>query len=1130
MCPSIKNILLKSGVVAFLVGIWLFFYPANYAHATEGVQSEQVNVSTPTSLETATATIQAAETTITNLETATAQIQTVLSVVQQPSETLTATVQQANTAIQTANIALDSATAKVETATATLISAGLETATATTIASNLAIQETVTAQAQTTYTNNKAISDAANTNQTVTETFNNNTITTDMVITVGATPVSTSNNGGVYISTNYAGAYGMVGSNMTLMNPSSPITIDLPTNKTITEFGFTSGAKNGTVNATVTYTDGTTTTMEIVDNCNGNYPGFTNVNSTTATSGKIIDKVVIPVDGDYYLIDNLYYKVVTSDPTKTATTAASLQILTQEQYELMVLQSAQTKLTEANTAATTLKTATDIAENKVVQAKIAAVTAALPAVEDKLDNVAQNTSYLISVSDTATAAIISAETKLTLAQSALDSATAAMNTAITLKSDAQTVEAATALVAQRQAEFNAAKAVVDSNTQSGLRVDTYYYNGGASPAMPSADATPVITFIDSNGIDEQWGGGEVANSGRSERVIVKYSGAWIPQTTGTQYITAPADDGTKLYLDGQLVINDWYDKGGGGSTADVATISGVSKEFEFWYYENGGGAAVSLKRYTDNGVFEAIPGNEFVRSSATTQQKATLASATTNLSSAQTILQSAQTAENAMNTAETLVQTAVTKTIEAITATNTADSLVDAEMIIAPPRNLSVTTANNGNVTLAWEAPTTGVEPERYAIFFDNNTTAGWGIATGNAGDENALNTTITLSIEMFESTGGLDSTYDFSVRSDQDSLQMYSAMSNTVSTEVIDLERVAAEAEALRQAALAAEAARQAAIAAENARVAEANARAAEAAAARAQAEAAKAEADRVAAEAAAAQAEAEAQQAEADRIAAEEAAAQAEEEARAAEEAEAQAEAERLEAEAEAARQAEENAKAEAEAAEAEAEAARQAEEDAKAEAEAKQAELDAAKAEEEKAKAEEEKLDEILEDAKEGKELTEEQKEVVIAALIEDLKPGESVSAAEIKASGVSYADLPPSTPVELRTDENGNALVITAEVAANIELVQDPGALLSAALSDPGAALAALGSIGADMTEAEREEATDMVVATVVAAGAAINAAAVAAGGATGGSTGGGGSSGGGGASGANSPGSRGGRKW
>jgi hypothetical protein len=1115
------------------VGLWLIFFPAEYAHAEGSTQSEQVIVSTPTALETATATIQAVEATITNLETSTAQIQTVLSIVSQPSETLTATVQQANTALQTANTALDSATAKVETATATLISAGLETATATTIASSLSLQETTTAQAQTTYNNDKDISDAANTNQTVTETFNNNTVTTDMVITIGENPVSTTNQNGVFISTNYAGQFGMTGSNMTVMNPSVPITIDLPSNKTITEFGFTAGAKNGTVNATVTYTDGTTTTMEIIDNCN--FSNCTNVNSVTASSGKIIDRVAIPVDYDYYLIDNLYYKVIASDPTKTATTAASLEILTQEQYELTVLQGAQTKLTEATTAVTEAKTATEIASNKVTHAKIAAVTAALPAVEDKLDQIAQNTSYLFSVSDTSTAAIISAETKLSLAQTALESATAAMNTAIALKADAQTVEAATSLVAQRQTEFNAAKAIVDSNTQSGLQVDTYYYNGGASPAMPSSTATPVTTFIDSNGIDEQWDGGTVANT-RAESVIVRYTGQWVPTTTGTQFLYAPADDGTKLYLDGELIINDWFDKGGGGSVSSINTSSGIAKDFEFWYYENGGGAAVSLQKSLDLGNWEVIPGNEFVRSSATAQQKADLADAAANLSNAQTTLQTANTAQNAVNSAESLVQTAVTKTIEAITATNTADSLVDAEMIIAPPRNLLATTANDGSVTLAWEAPTTGIEPERYAIFFDNNTTAGWGIATGNAGDENALNTTVTLSLQMFESTGGLDSVYDFAIRSDQDTLQMYSSMSNTVSTEIIDLERVAAEAEALRQAALAAEAARQATIAEENARVAEANARAAEAAAARAQAEAAaaeaaaaKAEADRIAAEQAAAQAEAEAQQAEADRVAAEEAAAKAEAEAQAQQEADAKAEAEKLEAEAEAARQAEENAKAEAEAKEAEAEAARQAEEDAKAEAEAKEKELEQAEAEEEAAQEKEEELKEILEEAKDGKELTEEQKEVLVEALLEDLKSGESISAAEVKASGVSYADLPPSTPVELRTDENGNALVITAEVAANIELVQDPGALLEAAFTDPGAALAALGSIGADMTDEEREEATDMVVATVVAAGAAINAAAVATGGSTGGGSTGGGSSGGGG-SGANSPGSRGGRKW
>ncbi len=301
--------------------------------------------------------------------------------------------------------------------------------------------------------------------------------------------------------------------------------------------------------------------------------------------------------------------------------------------------------------------------------------------------------------------------------------------------------------------------------------------------------------------------------------------------------------------------------------------------------------------------------------------------------------------------------------------------------------------------------------------------------------------------------------------------------MNSAVSAANSVVQNKLAEEEAIRQAAARAEAERQAAIAAANAQ----------------------------AAYQAQLQAEAQAQ-------AAAEAAAQAEAEAQAAEQAAALAEAE-------AQAQAEADAKAEAE-------AQAQAEADAKAEAEAKAAEEAAEQAEEEAKQAEQDAIDKAIEDALDGKELTEEQKELVTEALLEKAD-GEAISAEDIEDAGLEYKDLPPETPVDVRTDENGNAVVITAEVAAQVELLQNPSELLATAFSDPGAALAALGSIGADMSEAEREEATDMVIATVVAAGAAINAAAVATGGATGSSTGGGSSGGG---SGANSPGSRGGRKW
>ena len=662
-----------------------------------------------------------------------------------------------------------------------------------------------------------------------------------------------------------------------------------------------------------------------------------------------------------------------------------------------------------------------------------------------------------------------------------------------------------------------------AHAAEGLTAEVYNVQGqNGSPYIPQGMSPTLITTVPN--INLQWGGGSVLG-GPAEDVIVRFTGSILSNTTQEISFLATADDGTKLYLDGTLITNDWVDKGGGGTTsAPVSFTAGVPKTIELMYYENGGGANVFLY-WDQSGSMQIIPAEAF--------------------------------------------------TSQAAPVVNT----------IGAPQNLTVVDGETSTV-LTWEAPNTGnIQPERYAIGLNTQGQNGWGIATGNVGGPNSLNTTITISHSLLESLMPSGTVWSFHIRSDNDTLPLYSENSNVVTLkigktaeeiaaeEAIRLATEAAAAQAIidAQAAADAEAAAQAQAEAAIASQVAAQAAAQQAEAARIQAEAAamiaqqaaeaqaeanrlaaiaaaNAEANRIAAELAAqvaAEAAAMAEEAariqaeidanaEADRIAAELAAIQAEMEAAAQAEADriaqeeadaqaaldAQAEADRIAAEQEAMEQEIENAKAEEEAAIAEEEAEIAEELAAIAEAEA-----EAIEAEEEKAA--EEELKEILEEAKDGKELTEEQKEVLVEALLEELKPGESISAAQVQASGVSYADLPPETPIEVRTDENGNALVITAEVAANIELVEDPGALLTAAFTDPGAALAALGSIGADMTEEEREEATDMVVATVVATGAAINAAAVATGGATGGSTSGGSSGGGGGA---NSPGSRGGRRW
>jgi hypothetical protein len=72
-----------------------------------------------------------------------------------------------------------------------------------------------------------------------------------------------------------------------------------------------------------------------------------------------------------------------------------------------------------------------------------------------------------------------------------------------------------------------------------------------------------------------------------------------------------------------------------------------------------------------------------------------------------------------------------------------------------------------------------------------------------------------------------------------------------------------------------------------------------------------------------------------------------------------------------------------------------------------------------------------------------------------------------------------------------------VVITAEQAIAVALLQDPAALLQEMFTDPSAALAALGSVGADLPPEVRERAEEVVVSAIIAGGIATQAAAGAA---------------------------------
>jgi hypothetical protein len=154
--------------------------------------------------------------------------------------------------------------------------------------------------------------------------------------------------------------------------------------------------------------------------------------------------------------------------------------------------------------------------------------------------------------------------------------------------------------------------VTHTNTtviSSGLTAKVYNMAGyNNAPPLPTENRL-VSTQLVQN-INYQWGGGYILNTYLSEDTIVKFTGyITIPQN-GTYGFYAPGDDGVRVIIDGNTIINDWYDKGGGGSTTSTYLSQG-SHEFTLWFYENGGGANVWAYWAKPGYGYEIIPATAF---------------------------------------------------------------------------------------------------------------------------------------------------------------------------------------------------------------------------------------------------------------------------------------------------------------------------------------------------------------------------------------------------------------------------------------------------------------------------------------------------------------------------------------
>jgi hypothetical protein len=131
-------------------------------------------------------------------------------------------------------------------------------------------------------------------------------------------------------------------------------------------------------------------------------------------------------------------------------------------------------------------------------------------------------------------------------------------------------------------------------------------------------------------------------------------------------------------------------------------------------------------------------------------------------------------------------------------------------------------------------------------------------------------------------------------------------------------------------------------------------------------------------------------------------------------------------------------------------------------------------------------EEEMDNAIEELLVNEEeITDEQLENIAELLIENYEVDEAMPVADL-IEGLNdeqtlefLEQLDENQVIEYR-----EGVELEAGVAVVFEQLSDPAALLGEFVSDPGQALEALGQLGADMTEEEREDSQSVVVATVI----------------------------------------------
>jgi hypothetical protein len=124
----------------------------------------------------------------------------------------------------------------------------------------------------------------------------------------------------------------------------------------------------------------------------------------------------------------------------------------------------------------------------------------------------------------------------------------------------------------------------------------------------NADLTNLVFTRTNPTVNFDWGNGSPAGSIGSESFSVRWTGFVEPLFNETYTFKTFSDDGSRVWVNGQLINDDWKIQRGGNTTSGtIALLAGQRYSIKVEFFENSGGAAMQLFWSSPSQPEEIVP-------------------------------------------------------------------------------------------------------------------------------------------------------------------------------------------------------------------------------------------------------------------------------------------------------------------------------------------------------------------------------------------------------------------------------------------------------------------------------------------------------------------------------------------